>query len=88
MRGVRGCVRCAAAKRTLCGVGRLGNLGRLGNREDKEIREFREGVLGARNPRQPPHPSTKVTHHSAGCGRAKPAPTPEKSRGTRSVRSK
>lgn len=42
MCGVRGCVRCAAAKRTLCGVGRLGRLGSLGNREVKEIREFRE----------------------------------------------
>lgn len=46
MCGVRSCVGCAAAKRTLCGVGRLGNLGRLGSRE---VREFRAGVLGGRS---------------------------------------
>ena len=70
MRGVRDVCSCApflGGKRTLCGVERLGNLGSV-ERLGRFIRR--------ENPRQPPHPSTKATHHSAGCGRAKPLPIP------------
>ena len=52
-------------------------------REIKEGREIREVYKARETPANPPHPSTKATHHSAGCGREKPPPTPANPRKNR-----